>query len=297
MQSAVRKQETFSTDFVRAPGGLDRAERVAFAFFVWLAILSIFRPLALFARLVVFAIPLTIHAFSRWSDRPARTRTKIIREWASLGLILTGYWTVGLFASKTLNVWQNIWLGWDRFLLNTLGLRHAIEAFGALIPFFLESAYLLLYTVPVVSLGALYLCGARANADRFRVVLFLGTFTAYGMLPIFPVISPRVAFPGADLPAMLTAPRIVNGWVLDHLDITTSVFPSGHVAVAFATAFGLFTAVRHRPAIWIAAFINAVVVYIATVYGRYHFAVDGFMSLVITYLAWRVATRWTLRDE
>lgn len=297
MQTAIRKPETLSLGFVRGSGGLDGAERVAFAFFVWLAILGMFRPLGFFARVVVIAIPITLGMLSRLSVHPIRTQTRIIREWASFGLILSGYWTVGLFASNTLNLWQNTWLGWDRILLETLGLRRAIEACGALIPFFLESAYLLLYTVPFVSLGVLYLCGARASADRFRLILFLGTFAVYGMLPIFPVVSPRIAFPGADLPAVETAPRVVNGWVLDHLDIATSVFPSGHVAVAFATAFGLLTAVRHRPAIWIAAFLNAAVVYIATVYGRYHFAVDGLMSLVVTYMAWRVATRWTLRDE
>jgi membrane-associated phospholipid phosphatase len=98
-------------------------------------------------------------------------------------------------------------------------------------------------------------------------------------------------FPGADAPAILTAPRVVNTWVLDNLDISTGVFPSGHVAVAFASAFGLLATLRHRPTVWVPGFLIAMLVYIATIYGRYHYAVDGLISIVITFLAWRLASR------
>jgi hypothetical protein len=34
-------------------------------------------------------------------------------------------------------------------------------------------------------------------------------------------------------------------------------------------------------------------VYSATVYGRYHYAVDGLASIVITSVAYLIAERWT----
>jgi membrane-associated phospholipid phosphatase len=81
--------------------------------------------------------------------------------------------------------------------------------------------------------------------------------------------------------------------VLDHLDISTGVFPSGHVAVAFSSAFALLSVLRQRRWIWCSAFIIATMVYVATIYGRYHYAVDGLASIVIAFVAWRVAERWS----
>jgi hypothetical protein len=42
--------------------------------------------------------------------------------------------------------------------------------------------------------------------------------------------------------------------------------------------------------VWVTAFAVAFIVYVSTVYGRYHYAVDGLASIVITAIAWRIAT-------
>ena len=75
------------------------------------------------------------------------------------------------------------------------------------------------------------------------------------------------------------------------MDIGTSVFPSGHVAVAFSSAFGMLRAVRSRPGIWVPVFVVATLVYAATIYCRYHYAVDGLASIGIAALAWKVSGR------
>ena len=98
--------------------------------------------------------------------------------------------------------------------------------------------------------------------------------------------SPRLAFAGQDLPHVQTLWRAVNVWVLDRLDISTSVFPSGHVAVAFSSAFGLKRALPERPGMFIAILAVAAAVFAATVYGRYHYAIDGIASIGVCLAAW-----------
>jgi hypothetical protein len=44
--------------------------------------------------------------------------------------------------------------------------------------------------------------------------------------------------------------------------------------------------------LWGAAFAVAFLVYLATVYGRYHYAVDGLASMVIATAAWLAVSRW-----
>jgi membrane-associated phospholipid phosphatase len=86
----------------------------------------------------------------------------------------------------------------------------------------------------------------------------------------------------------MTAMRWLNVWILDHADIHTSVFPSGHVAVAWSAAFGLMTALPERkPAGAIMAGL-ATLVAAATIYGRYHYAVDAVASIAVSVAAWRI---------
>lgn len=266
-------------------------ERVAFAFFSLMAVLGVVRALPAGRRAVLLALPIVLCCFWVAERQNTRAWSRITREWGSLGLLLAAYWTLQVFASAYAHNWQDTWIGWDRLLLDGLGLKRVLEAAGRPVPFALETIYLLLYAIPPASLGALYWCGERSKTGKYLLVLFSGTLAAYALLPFFPVASPRAAYPGLDVPSFESWPRSVNLWVLDHLDISTSVFPSGHVAVAFSSAFGLLRAVPRRRRIWMPAFVAAALVYIATVYGRYHYAVDGLASIAIVTLAWRAAVK------
>ena len=79
--------------------------------------------------------------------------------------------------------------------------------------------------------------------------------------------------------------RHVNLWILQSCDIRTSVFPSGHVAVGFSAAFALLLVLPEKR--WIGySFVGlALLVWINTIYGRYHYAADGLMSIAISALA------------
>ena len=131
--------------------------------------------------------------------------------------------------------------------------------------------------------------GGRQRVHSFLFTLLLGTFSAYALLPLFPVHGPHVVYPLLDLPNLFGVGRALNVWILDHMDIPTSVFPSGHVAVAFSAAFGMLRAVRRHVGLWAPVFLVAALVYVATIYCRYHYCVDGLASIAVATAAWIVS--------
>ena len=266
-------------------------ERVAVVFFLYLTGLACFRHIGVLQTLLLLAMPITICALARIEAARATPLTRVVRDWLSMGLILAAYWSVGWFASPPLAERQAQWLGWDRVILGDWGLRAIVESAGPVIPTVLELLYLLLYAIPPICICAIYWVGGRDRVHAFLYTLLLGTFAAYALLPLFPVHGPHVVYPASDLPTVIGLGRTLNVWVLDHMDIPTSVFPSGHVAVAFSAAFGMLRAVRTRPAMWGSIFGVAILVYVATIYCRYHYAVDGLASMGIAAAAWLVSVR------
>lgn len=218
--------------------------------------------------------------------RTGRRAWSIARDWFPLPFLLAGYWSVDWFADPTAaHGFQEAWIGIDRVLLRQAGLKTVIESLGALLPGLLELCYSLLYTLPPAAMAALYLGGRRLRAPRFLFVLLLAAFTTDLLMPFFPSADPRLRFPGEDLPSYLTPFRMANLWLLDHLDIRTSVLPSGHVTVGLATAFGLWIAWPEKKAVGAAFLSMACAVTLAAVYGRYHYAADALAGAAVASLA------------
>lgn len=231
-------------------------------------------------------------------ERAARRRwIGIVRDWAPLPFLLLAYWNVD-FAAKTRTdyAFELRWIGIDKLLLNDWHGREAIEYFGSLVPTVLEFCYLILYAVPPLLLGAVYLLGGRRRVDPFLFTVFAGTLLTYTLLPLFPSASPRLVFPGQDLPSAVTIFRRINMWLLDNWDIRTSVFPSGHVTVAFSSAFAAMVALPERRWLGRLLLVFATLVALNTVYARYHFAVDGAAGLAISLLGFAIS-RTAMRES
>ncbi len=290
MDSAIVKP---GATVLRRSAALSQAEYVAMTYFVYLAALGWLRHLPWQQKIWLAFPPLLILSLVRLEHATTRPWSRVLREYMAVVCILPAYWSVEWFAPELKRTdMQNLWVGWDRILLDGWGLRAAIDSLGVVIPFVLETAYMSLYAIPPVFLAILFLTGSRKRTRHFLYVLLLGTLAVYACLPFIPVDSPRNAFPGVDLPQYSSWPRILNTWLLDHMDISTSVFPSGHVAVAFSTALGLLTAVPERKWLYRTAFVLAFLVFAATIYGRYHYAVDGLTSAVITVVIWFLSRTW-----
>ena len=214
---------------------------------------------------------------------PARWPT--FRPWCALALIPVAYWQADrIITAPPHGSYELSWIALDVRILTDWGLQTAIEASGRIVPALLELAYACVYVAPVVTLGLVRWLGDDTAIERFLGVLLLGTLAAYSLLPLFPSSSPRVAFPSIVPPPVDTPIRYFNIWVLEHLDIAGSVFPSGHVAAVWSTVFGARLALRAR---WLTAALAvfAAVTTLATLYGRYHYAVDALAGTSIAVAA------------
>ena len=262
-------------------------EKFLIAYFVYTAVLVSMHGALAHRKALAWVIPIALWSLARIESLYSRPWSRVARNLAVLAFIPVAYWQVDWVSFPRMSRWANTWIGWDRFLLDDIGLRGAIEALGPVIPAGLEAIYLLVYAIPPLCVAALYWSGTGSRVHGFLATLFLGTLCAYALLPHFPTVSPRVAFQNDGVPNYSGFFRLTNIWVLNRFDISSSVFPSGHVAVAFCAAFGLLRAVPERRWFWGVMFTTATLVWIATIYCRYHYAADGLASLGISALAWR----------
>jgi membrane-associated phospholipid phosphatase len=191
---------------------------------------------------------------------------------------------------------ERTWIVWDRRLLDGAHLRAAIESTGALLPGFLELCYGLVYAVALVSLIAIFATRCRDRVNLFWLAYLVGTLGAYALFPYFPSEPPRTAFPGVDMPRVTTAIREFNLFIVGGYGIHSSVFPSAHVSSALSAAWGLLAAIPKRRWIGWTMFAYGIVVAIATVYGRYHYAADGLAGIAVSLVALAVLRIRTARE-
>ena len=254
------------------------------AFFLYIAVLSAWRNEGVsFLGAIAAIIPIGLVAIARADSGSRRQGWSIARDWVPTVLVLVAYWSTDWVPTPPEHRdLEHTLIVWDRTLLHDWGLRAATEQVGWLVPAILELAYLILYVVLPLSIASFYLSHQRDRVDDFLFPFLLGTLTVYALLPHFPVEGPRFAFPGEDLPNVVTVFRRMNLWILNHWDIRSSVFPSGHVAAAFSGAFAMRLAAPHRRPLAGMLLAIAVLVWMNTVYGRYHYAADGLAGLVVS---------------
>jgi membrane-associated phospholipid phosphatase len=205
-----------------------------------------------------------------------------VRDWLPQALIILAYKQMGWFAPHT-HTYQleHRWIVWDRILLDNWHGRAIIESLGPMLPSVLELSYVLVYAVPPVTMLIIYRLGLQKGADTMLTIYLLGLFLCYAQFPFWPSEPPRVVFPGQDMPNIQTAIRTFSLWIVGSYGIHTSVFPSAHVSGAVAAAFGMAYLVSHRRLLVLGYFTYAALVATATVYGRYHYAVDALAGIFI----------------
>jgi membrane-associated phospholipid phosphatase len=263
------------------------SEWVVAAFFTWTTALALVVPISgdmrartLLANVAVLLVYLVLLRMQRYEWAQAA------RDWVPQALMILAYKQMGWFAPGTHTNWfEHEWIVWDRLLLDDFQGRALIESLGPALPSLLELSYALVYAVPPITMGVIYAAGLRKRADTMLTIYLLGLFLCYAQFPFWPSEPPRVVFPGQDMPTVHTALRGFNLWLVGNYGIHTSVFPSAHVSGAFAAAFGIAYLMPHRRRIVLTYFVYATLVAIATVYGRYHYAVDAAGGFVIAVFA------------
>ena len=245
---------------------------------------------------ILAVYPVLIIADQTIADRTIADRRKsaiafgVARDALSLGLIVLAYREMGWFAQPHLHhALEASWVTWDRVALRG-GAAAVIESIGPVIPSILEISYALVYALAPFAIVMLYVYGRREKVDQFLFVFAVAVLLCYAQFPFWPSDPPRVLFPGEDLPAYYTVFRRFNLWMLGNYGIHTSVFPSAHVAGAFAAAFGAWLALPERRWVGRFLFVIAFLIAIGTVYGRYHYLPDAVAGLLVALVAFKVAS-------
>jgi hypothetical protein len=190
------------------------------------------------------------------------------------------------------NQLEQRWVEWDRLILSGWGFQRLIEIAGPAVPFVLELSYLLVYAVGPFGVALLYATGRRLEVRTFLLFYILGLFLSYAQFPFWPSEPPRSVFPGELLPfdSLL---RRANLLIVGKAGIHTSVFPSGHVSGVFAAAFAMWTILRTSFWIRYGLVVYSCLVASATVYGRYHYAVDAAAGIGVAIIA-AYTSRWLM---
>jgi membrane-associated phospholipid phosphatase len=265
---------------------LRSSEWALVVYFCYTGVLSLILPVRADIRNVVLGLNFTVLTglfLLAWVDSlRGREFLSIVRDWYPTTLMLLAYREMGWFAQPRYEfTLERAWVKWDRILLNDWGLKRLIELTAPVGPGLLEVAYSLVYTIAPFSIAMLYAYHKRWRVNAFLFTFLLGIFLSYSLFPYFPSEPPRTVFPGQDFPSVETVFRRFNWWLLGGYGIHTSVFPSAHVSGAFAGAFAMIRLLPERR--WVGRFllVLAVLIATATIYGRYHYAVDAAAGLAI----------------
>lgn len=259
-------------------------------YFLYTSLLALILPLRPPIPAVTIALNLAILAGYALLVYAASLRGSrflaVLRDWYPFPLLLLCYREMGWFAQpQYTRELENAWVAWDRLLLAELRFSALIESLGPLLPSILEIFYSLVYVLGPFAVAMLYAYGVRERAERLLFTFILGVLLCYVQFPFWPSEPPRAVFPGELFPGFDTIFRRFNWWMLGGYGIHTSVFPSAHVAGAFAAAFGAGQVIPERR--WIGRFllIAATLIAIATVYGRYHYLADAIAGFAMACLA------------
>jgi membrane-associated phospholipid phosphatase len=259
--------------------GLRKSEWICVAFFCYIVCLWPFfrdRPHLRFQPLwIALAVFMFLLLLARLETGKGAKIINHFRDWLPTALTLTAFQEMELFLPKRFpHHYEAIWIKQDFTLLQSWHLQKLIESLGAIIPFYLEFCYLLVYGFPFYCIGILYSRGLRRFVDTFFVIYLAGTLGTYALFPFFPSHPPRLLYPNVALPHYASWVRSFNLFILSKATIHVGVFPSAHVSSAFSAAWAMFMIQPRRKILGWTLTLYAVSVSLATIYGRYHYAAD-----------------------
>jgi hypothetical protein len=197
------------------------------------------------------------------------------------GLLLAGYWLSGLLFGAP-QPWLERWLQkTDRQAFDALHIDHRLRGAPLWVLELLETAYVADYVV----VGAGAIVTAVAGADvvaRYWSVVLAAELACYAALPFLRSRPPRAIEAAGVVAQRAPAFRRLNLAILDRASVQANTIPSGHVAGAVAAALAVMPV--SAAAGW-ALMVMALLIGVAAVTGRYHYAVDCALGALVALAA------------
>ena len=290
---------------------LNIPEKLLLGFFTYLAVGTFFFPLDARQRLVVWAANSlamgVMLSVSTLTPSGRNAFPKALRPWIPSFFILAAYRESGLFFTPDpSHRLDHLFIRFDQVILQNSWVLQILDRAAPWPQYYLELSYLLCYPIVPLGLASLYWVKNRASQDsnpaapawepameHFWTAVLLASFTCYLLFPLSPLAPPRELF--NDIPGPRVAPllRSLNHWLLGKYAVGASLFPSAHVAATTAAALAIR---RYLPRIGWVFVLVAVSIGIATVYGRYHYALDAVAGGLVGVSAYFVSC-WLMKRK
>ena len=203
--------------------------------------------------------------------------TEPLRAWLPHAYLVAGYWLPAWVAGTTAHPTR-----FERWLQRTDAvLRPGSGALPAFLKHFTELAYLLCYPLVPASFAVVWTFGSSVDVHRFWTAVLAAGYTCYVSLPWLVSRPPRLAARlTADTADRSPRDRIAdaNVLVLGRVSHELNTFPSGHVAVAVASA-ACVASVSATAGVLVGLVSRAIAVGEAT--GRYHYVLVVILGLFV----------------
>ncbi|MCI0329488.1 MAG: phosphatase PAP2 family protein [candidate division Zixibacteria bacterium] len=205
---------------------------------------------------------------------------KFFRHWYPFLLVTFLFWEAENFVHLIHPEWKNGWLIAADFKL--LGGHPTVVLEKITNPYvteFFEFIYFTYYFIPLFGLW-IYLKQSERNFQTFAAHYLLALYLGYLIFPLVPAEGPWKTLAGHQ--TMLIEGKWIFRQLNDYLHhkgaITGGCFPSTHLSAATAL---LLSAARTDKKIFWGSVIWFALLFFSTVYGRYHYFVDGAAGLAI----------------
>ena len=263
---------------------------VVVGYAVYLAGLAWFVPRFSRARLpVLVAAGVAVAAMWWWPALDDTTAAAGALKWVVLpSLVLLGAYRVsGLFFIAPEPALEQALLFVDDALLTKSGILGAYRTAGPVAHGTIELLYLLVYVTVPLGASILLLVANEAAVAKYWVTVLAAEVACYAALPWLQSRPPRVLETPGEL-AIPGAMRALNLQLLARGSVQANTIPSGHAAGAVAVALSVYSA---APAAGLVLLTAAAGITAATVLGRYHYAVDSILGVLVATVCWLVLGR------
>ena len=265
------------------------AEWVVCAFFAYLVAVSRILALGGRSRVRVLTTGLVcVGAVVMLSQLRPSPALQIVREWLPAVYLLQAYWLCGLFFRRPMLGVERRLLDADRALFRLMNLTTLLTHGPRVVLEYFEFTYLMVYPLVPASFALFLFVGGRPDTDSFWTAILVAGYGCYGVLPWIQTRPPRsIERTSHEALAGLLVRRL-NLFVLHKGSVQVNTFPSGHAAVAIAAALAVSTVHAGAGGAFL---ILAISITIATVLGRYHYAVDSLLGVLVGVVGWWIGFR------
>jgi membrane-associated phospholipid phosphatase len=247
------------------------SEWIAAAYFLFLALASWRR------RVTAAAAALLMAVVSVFLSRRAPT---LVRDGMPLLYILAGYYLcAALFVapSESIEAWLT---AWDRRLLGDPSTRFL--GWSRLVLAYLEVVYVGCFLLVPAGFVLLAATGRSALADRYWTIVTTAEFASFAPLA-FVQTRPPWAIERNERARTDHAIRRAAVQFVERFTIRVNTFPSGHAAGSIGVALAVSSAM---PTAGLVLLALAITICIASVVGRYHYAIDVITGAAVAVGVW-----------